>query len=219
MKQNNQTSWAARLRKLSALCLVLVAASSAWADNNLTIKPNIEAGKTGTIAISLNNETPYTAFQMEITLPKGLTIAKTGAMDIAADRKNLHQVPYNYDETTGVVRVAAYSFDGSDGNKVFNEKSGDLLNITLKATSEYKGGNIEVSGITFVDGNLKGVTEGFKVANADISQDGIVDTQDILQVVDKILDNEPYTAYADLSGDGTIDTQDILQIVDIIVNK
>jgi hypothetical protein len=156
---------------------------------------------------------------MEITLPKGLTIAKTGAMDIAADRKNLHQVPYNYDETTGVVRVAAYSFDGSDGNKVFNEKSGDLLNITLKATSEYKGGNIEVSGITFVDGNLKGVTEGFKVANADISQDGIVDTQDILQVVDKILDNEPYTAYADLSGDGTIDTQDILQIVDIIVNK
>lgn len=219
MKQNNQTSWAARLRKLSALCLVLVAASSAWADNNLTIKPNIEAGKTGTIAISLNNETPYTAFQMEITLPKGLTIAKTGAMDIAADRKNLHQVPYNLDEETGVVRVAAYSFDGSDGNKVFNEKSGDLLNITLKATSEYKGGNIEVSGITFVDGNLKGVTEGFKVANADISQDGIVDTQDILQVVDKILDNEPYTAYADLSGDGTIDTQDILQIVDIIVNK
>lgn len=218
MKQNNQSSWAARLRKLSALCLMLVAASSAWADNNLTIKPNIEAGKTGKIAISLDNETAYTAFQMEIKLPKGLTIAKTGAMDIAADRKNLHQVPYNLDEETGVVRVAAYSFDGNDGNKVFNEKSGNLLNITLTATDEFKGGNIEVSGITFVDANLNGVTGGFKVANADVNQDCLVDTQDALKAIGYYLEGQ-YVSSADVNADNAVDTQDALKIIGIYLSE
>ena len=217
MKQNNQPSWAARLRKLSALCLMLVATSSAWADNNMTIKPNIEAGKTGKIAISLDNKTPYTAFQMEITLPKGLVIAEKDAMEIAAERKNLHQVPYNLNKETGVVRVAAYSFDGSDGNKVFNGDSGNLLNITVTATDEFTGGNIEVKDITFVNSSLAGVTD-FKVANADVNNDCLVDTQDALKAIGYYL-GEQYVSAADVNGDNAVDTQDALKIIGIYLSE
>ena len=223
MKQNNQSSWAARLRKLSALCLMLVVASSAWADNkvdnNLVIKPRLEKGKTGKIAISLDNTTPYTAFQMEINLPAGLTIEPEGAIDIASARKNAHHVPYHYYPESGIVKVVAYSFDGTNGNEAFVGESGDLLTVTLTATEAYNGGEIEVINdekLVFVEmTNLTGVT-GFKVCNADVNFDGQVDTQDALKAIGYyVAVPRVYKSSADINGDGVVDTQDALKIVGI----
>lgn len=219
MKKNYQSSWAMRLRKISALCLMLVASANLWAADNLTIKPNIKAGQTSKIAISLDNKvTDYTAFQMDIKLPAGLSIA---GVEIVDERNDLHQVEFNQVvvNNADAYRVVAYSFNGSDGNKAFTGNSGNLLNISVTASNDFNGGNIEVLNQTFVvlDDNLTGVTD-FKVANADVNSDCVVDTQDALKAIGYYL-NEQYISAADVNGDNAVDTQDALKIIGIYLTS
>lgn len=219
MKKNYQSSWAMRLREISALCLMLVASANLWAADNLTIKPNIKAGQTSKIAISLDNKvTDYTAFQMDIKLPAGLSIA---GVEIVDERNDLHQVEFNQVvvNNADAYRVVAYSFNGSDGNKAFTGKSGNLLNISVTASNDFNGGNIEVLNQTFVvlDDNLTGVTD-FKVANADVNSDCVVDTQDALKAIGYYL-NEQYISAADVNGDNAVDTQDALKIIGIYLTS
>ena len=228
MKQNNQSSWAARLRKFSALCLMLLASANLWAANELTVKPNVKAGDTGTITIALDNATAYTAFQMDIKLPEGLSIADNGAMNIVSAVNADHQLKYN--KVDGVIKVAAFSFDGaSNGNEAFKE-SGDLLIIDVTADANYKPADVEISNIKFVTYSELTLVETFTVVNeqgeellmGDVNSDGVVDTQDALLIIDKWIgvDNENFNASAaDLNSDNLIDTQDALIVIDIWINK
>lgn len=225
MKQNNLSSWAARLRKISALCLMLVASTNLWADNKLTIKPDIKAGQTGKITIALDNATDYTAFQMEIKLPEGLSIESSGAMEIVSAVNADHQVAYN--TVDGVTKVAAYSFDGaSNGNEAF-KATGDFLIITVTADADYTPADVQIENIIFVtQSDLSAVTD-FEVETeaglmGDVNGDGKVDTQDALLIIDKWIgvDNENFNAsVADLNNDNKIDTQDALIVIDIWINK
>jgi hypothetical protein len=227
MKQNNQSSWAARLRGISALCLALMVSAGAWAADKLTITPNIKAGETGTIAISLDNETAYTAFQMEITLPDKLSIEEEGAIVIASERANLHQVKYN--AVDGVVRVAAFSFDGSDGNKAFNGNEGDLLIITVTAAADYTPADVTISDIIFVTeadlAAVKDITAEMAEEDGlmgDVDGDGSVTVLDGLAIIDYYLKKNPTpfnVAVADLDQDGAITVLDGLAAIDIYLKK
>jgi hypothetical protein len=238
MKQNNQSSWAARLRGIVALSLMLLVSAGTMAADKLTIKPDIKAGADkGTITISLDNETSYTAFQMEITLPAGLTIEKQtndySAMSIVTERNNAHQVLYNQLES-GVIKVAAFSFDGTTGNEPFTGNSGDLLVIEVNVASNYTPADVDIQDIKFVrlskvaEENLTAVTD-FEVVNeqgglmGDVNGDGKVDTADAVKVIYKFL-GLPMTgtfdeSVADVNNDGKIDTGDAVQIIFIFINN
>ena len=225
MKQNNQSSWAARLRKISALCLMLVASTNLWADNKLTIKPDIKAGQTGTITIALDNATDYTAFQMDIKLPAGLSIESTGAMEIVSAVDADHNVAYN--TVDGVTKVAAYSFDGvSSGNEAF-KASGDFLIITVTADADYTPADVQIDNIIFVtQSDLAAVTD-FEVETeaglmGDVDGNGKVDTNDAILVIKYFLGQNPENfnaAVADLTGEGKIDTNDAIAIIKIFLNN
>ena len=205
---------------------MLVASTNLWAADKLTITPDVKAGQTGTITIALDNATDYTAFQMDIKLPAGLSIESSGAMQIVSAVDADHNLAYN--TVDGVTKVVAYSFDGaSNGNEAF-KASGDLLVITVTAASDYEPADVEVSDITFVTyGALEAVTnftvvneQGVEILLGDVNSDGTVNTQDILLIVDKILgvENPSFNPVAaDLNIDGEINTQDILLVVDIIL--
>lgn len=224
MKQNNQSSWAARLRGISALCLMLLVSAGAWAANELTVKPDIKAGETGTITIALDNATDYTAFQMDITLPEGLSIADEGAMEIVSAVNADHHVAYN--EVNGVIKVAAYSFDGdSNGNEAF-KATGDILVITVSAAANYEPADVKISDIKFVKFSDLALVETFTVINeqgeevllGDVNGDGVVDTQDALKAIGYYL-TDTYVAAADLNGDNVVDTQDALKIIGIYLTS
>lgn len=230
MKQNNQSSWAARLRKFSALCLMLMISAGAWAANELTVKPNIKAGETtGTIIIALDNATDYTAFQMDIKLPTGLSLAnENDAMEIISEVNANHQVKYN--TVNGIVKVAAFSFDGaSSGNEAF-KASGDMLVINVAVDASYKHDDVEISEIKFVTFSDLALVETFTVVNeqgeellmGDVNGDNSIDTQDALLIIDKFLGvaNANFNEkVADLNNDGAIDTQDALLVIDIFLNN
>lgn len=225
MKQNNQSSWAARLRKISALCLMLVASTNLWADNKLTIKPDIKAGQTGKITIALDNAKDYTAFQMDIKLPAGLSIESTGAMEIVSAVDADHNVAYN--TVDGVTKVAAYSFDGvSSGNEAF-KASGDFLIITVTADADYTPADVQIDNIIFVtQSDLAAVTD-FEVETeaglmGDVDGNGKVDTNDAILVIKYFLGQNPENfnaAVADLTGEGKIDTNDAIAIIKIFLNN
>ncbi len=242
MKQNNQTSWAARLRKISALCLALMASASVWATETLTIKPDIKAGETGKVTIALDNAEPFTAFQMQLTLPAGLSMAFTGAMEIVSTVSADHNVDYNYNPVDNVVTIAAYSFDGaSSGNNAFNA-SGDLLIITVTADASYAGGEFVINQETdekapnydkrlifITAGELEAFTDftieteaGEEILPGDVNGDGSVDMKDALAVIQYYVGKNPENfnaAVADLVAEfGVIDMKDALAIVKIYAN-
>ena len=225
MKQNNLSSWAARLRKISALCLMLVASTNLWADNKLTIKPDIKAGQTGKITIALDNATDYTAFQMEIKLPEGLSIESSGAMEIVSAVNADHQVAHN--TVDGVTKVAAYSFDGaSNGNEAF-KATGDFLIITVTADADYTPADVQIENIIFVtQSDLSAVTD-FEVETeaglmGDVDGDGSVTVLDGLAIIDYYLKKNPSPfnlAVADMDSDGAITVLDGLAAIDVYLKK
>lgn len=147
MKQNNQSSWAARLRKLSALCLALVASANLWAADKVTavVKP----GETQQLAILLKNAQDYTAFQMTIKLPDGLEFASN---PVLTDRKDAsHKLEFNKADAS-TLKLAAYSYDKDQnkGNEAISGDHGDLVLINVTATKDYVAKNIQLSDVVFV---------------------------------------------------------------------
>ncbi len=221
MKQNNQCSWAARLRKFSALCLVLVATSNAWADDQVTafVKP----GETKQLAIQLKNATDYTAFQMTIKLPTGLVFAD--ANPVLTDRKDAsHKLEFNKEDAS-TMKVVSYSYEGNTGNEAFSGNAGDLLIINVTAADDYVAKNIAFSDVIFVEkSGLSGVDIDTHVAGllGDVNMDTFIDAQDaslIQQNVAKMIANDDPNyeiIVADVNSDGAVDAQDASLIKEFV---
>ena len=98
---------------------------------------------TGRIAISLDNFRDYTAFQLDVTLPEGMTIVSKELSSRAADSHNL----WSRRQQDGSVRFLASSVTGD----IFSGAQGDVLYINVKMEPSYKGGEIQVNNILFSD--------------------------------------------------------------------
>ena len=92
---------------------------------------SITVGETKTISIELNNDESFAAFQMDLMLPEGITIANVnGIKGIALDenRKDAsHSFAFN--NIAGGVRLVAYSLD----NATFSGTSGAVVNVVVTA--------------------------------------------------------------------------------------
>lgn len=227
MKQNRLNSWASRLRSMVALSLMLFVSANAMADDKLIVKSNVKAGESGQIAISLDNETAFTAFQVEVVLPEGLTLASSDAVSLSTDRKDAsHQVAYNEVET-GKVRIVVYSFDGTKGNEAFTGNSGDLLLINVTASSSYDASSdVTLNEPLFVSkSSLEGLELPYENEHGilgDVNGDGVVDMKDALKVIQYYVGNNPSdfnAAVADLNGDGEYDMKDAIAIVKIYTSN
>ena len=59
---------------------------------------------------------------------------------------------------------------------------------------------------------------GFNIIG-DINEDGLINVIDVLNIVNSILNSEPYLQNYDLNNDGIIDVLDIINIVNIILDN
>lgn len=222
MKQNNQTSWAARLRKFSALCLALVATANVWAADKVTafVKP----GETKQLAVQLNNASAkYTAFQMTIKLPTGLQFAASDPVLVNNRKDASHKLECNKVDAS-TIKVVSYSYDGTTGNQLFKGESGDLLVINVTAADTYVPKNIEFSDVIFVKESLdgEGITPHVAGLLGDVNMDTAIDAQDaslVQQNVAKMIanDNPKYEiVVADVNSDGAVDAQDASLIKEFV---
>ena len=113
--------------------------------NRLTASElNIHAGESQTITLALDNATEFTAFQMQMTLPEGLTIEQARLSDRAGSHSLL------VGNADGTTRLLGFSV----GNDVIEGNDGVLLEVTLKAEGNFDAYSaVKLSDMVFVEPN------------------------------------------------------------------
>lgn len=97
-----------------------------------------------TVGISLTNPTAYTAFQMDVTLPMGVSLEKAQLTGRGTDSHHL-----SISQTgEGRYRIVGVSLQ----NEALNGNAGNLLNMILKGNSQASG-TIALNNIVFVTPN------------------------------------------------------------------
>ena len=105
----------------------------------------IAEGETRQIAIMLNNNAAFSAFQADIYLPEGLEFVEATLSDRKADHSLASRV-----RVDGSVRLLSYSL----GVNAFAGSEGELVYLTVKATDNFVGDfQIEIDNIIFVQPN------------------------------------------------------------------
>ncbi len=113
--------------------------------NRLTASElNIHAGESQTVMLALDNATEFTAFQMQMTLPEGLTIEQARL----SDRAGSHSLLVN--NADGTTRLLGFSA----GNDVIEGNDGVLVEVTLKAEGNFDAYSaVKLSDMVFVETN------------------------------------------------------------------
>ena len=102
----------------------------------------IAEGETRQIAIMLNNNAAFSAFQADIFLPEGLEFVEATLSDRKADHSLASRV-----RVDGSVRLLSYSL----GVNAFAGSEGELVYMTVKATDNFVGDfQIQLDNIIFV---------------------------------------------------------------------
>lgn len=114
-----------------------------------------QEGNRQRIAISLNNWRQYTAFQMDIKLPKGMTLVGQELSDRANGQQILTGTP------NGKNRIVAYTMDKA----AFSGNEGAVLYIDVETTEDFRGGEIEYTNIVF--GTTESVGVRFYIGNSE----------------------------------------------------
>lgn len=114
---------------------------------SLAMTTNSVANGKQRIAVNLTNVSDYTAFQMDVVLPNGMTIVGAELSDRAGESHKF----YTRNQMDGSVRMLASSVKG----ETFSGNEGAVLYIDVETTSEYMGGNVELLNILFSDVNAQ----------------------------------------------------------------
>lgn len=212
------------MKKIFLLMFAAAAALGSWAQTN-ALSATVSGDK---LTVSLDNETSYVAFQMDIALPEGVTVDATGAIQLnearldkkatvsvaGADNSDF-TVAYNV-ITGNVLRVVAYNLE----NRQIVGQTGDLFTVTLQGYTE---GDIDIDNVKFVTKELLAeealnavkAEEGSAFDPYDVNKDTSVDTVDAMLVLNCYLNNDPYNKLYDINNDDTVDTVDAM----LILNK
>ena len=115
----------------TAALFSILAASAA---NVVTVSDvTLTKGRTGTISVAMENDKPYTAFQMKLNLPQGITlvsVTKGARMD---ESHSLSCQP-----ATGMIACL------STVNALFTGNSGELFTITVSVSDDFRHGTAHV---------------------------------------------------------------------------
>ena len=119
--------------KLMIMAVLLTVVGRTQADNLKVANVEMKAGETKEIAIELNNPSKqYAAFQFDLVLPDGISIAKNDKGKLIAnldtDRKDDHTLTVS-DVGSNTYRFLTFSMTNAE----FYETSGALVKLTLQA--------------------------------------------------------------------------------------
>ena len=191
-------------------------------------------GKTVAVGIGLTNkDTDLTAYQFDLTLPAGFTLAMDG-------KKYQVTKTARYEDDGQTLNVSAV--EGSDrtyrfvsfslSNSVITETSGAILNAIVEVADNVEPGSYEalLSAIVFTkaDGTqvkLNNVKFNFVVSSVtkgDTNDDGDINVSDIVEIVNCIMGKPSakfVKAAADMNGDGDVNVTDIVMVVNSIMGS
>ena len=189
-------------------------------------------GKSVSVDIDLKNKaTDLSAYQFDLTLPAGFTLAMNG-------KKYQVTKTARYEDDGQTLNVSAvegkertYRFVSfSLSNSVITETSGAILNAIIEVADNVEPGTYgaHITAITFTkaDGTqLKLNDTKFNITVnsitlGDVNGDGEVNVADIVEIVNYIMEKPSAIfrqAAADVNGDNEVNVADIVQVVNMIL--
>ena len=141
--------------KLLMTALLLIIAGRAFADNLTLESISMKAGETKQAAISLTNpDKQYVAFQFDLVLPDGVTVATNnkGKLMASLDAERMDDHTLNISDMGGnTYRLLAFSMSNAE----FYGQSGALVHVTLKAdeSASLGGKKVMLKSQVFTDSN------------------------------------------------------------------
>ena len=205
--------------------IVLFAALSAIANDRLYIKDfEIVADEAKTIALILDNDTAYSAFQTDIYLSNGLEIEQEDGeyiIDLNTERTAKSHVVSTYKRDDGAIRI----FVTSQNLATFKGNGGDIAYIQIKATNSFPGSGTvslknsiaaEADATRHILADCTAKAGELSTLKGDVNGDGEVNIADINVIIDIILSGRSDPS-GDVNGDGEVNIADINVVIDIIL--
>lgn len=193
---------------------------------------SIYQGYTANLEVKLVNENTFTAYQFDLVLPEGITLATddNGKYMVAkSDRysDNTQQVKVEkHDNNT--YRIMSYSMQ----NGIIYGNDGVILTITLKADEEITVGNAnaEIRDIVLTlpdETKIKTKPIAFSIGvkrrlKGDADGDGEIDVTDIVAMINYIM-GQPSEKFvmsaADINDDGEVDIFDVMMAINLVMSQ
>ncbi len=212
--------------KKTLLLLALCAGSLLSANAEDRVSALVKPGDVKQLAIQLKNDVDYTAFQMKIALPEGVTFA--GDPVLSDVRKDAHQIHFNKAEDNKSMTVVVFSYDETGepatGNLAFKNNKGPVVLVDVTVDGAFK--TADVSGITVSDlefvkkDNLEGTTLPTTIGKlGDVDGTGVINTTDASLILMKLAGKPMPTTVSynddaeDVDCDGTVKTVDATEVL------
>ena len=152
------------MKKLFTMLGVLLCGTMAYAQSEvITIEDvNMKPGTSETLYVKINEPTKYTAFQLDLKLPKGVKVDGVGMGGAGSEASTRELKNACIDEANNTYRFLAYDME--------NTKLGEntSLKITLNAAEDAESGTASGTGILFVDPEGESTTQETASANVNV---------------------------------------------------
>ncbi len=193
-------------------------------DNTLAISDaDAYVGKQIVLPIDMNNVASIQAFQFDLYLPEGVTIAKDGDNEYMVELTSRAAKSHSISAQTrpdGAIRMVCTSMSGA----TFKGNEGAIMNITLHVAPDMAEGDydIEIKKIELSDGtpynpaDIKATLTVKAYTPGDVDGTGTVSVNDAVCIINYIL-GSPIEGFieaaADLDGNGVITVNDVVILI------
>lgn len=206
---------------ITAMVAINLVAANRFYLPDFTIAP----GETMQVAMILENDAPFTAFQTDLMLPQGLSVAKDDGEYLfdLTKRNASDQTIISKLRDDGALRMVSFCMSV----KPYSGNSGSIVVINLVADHDFTGPatvGLKFSFFTTVDGeqfilpqescNVQLLTQQIK---GDTNGDEKVSIGDVTHLIDYLLagcQSSFHTENADMNNDGSVSIADVTGIID-----
>jgi hypothetical protein len=217
------------MKKLVIVVITVMTALNVAAANRFYLPDfTIAAGETMQVAMILENDEPFTAFQTDLMLPPGLSVVQDeGEYLFDLTKRNASdQTIISKLRDDGALRMVSFCMSV----RPYSGNSGSIVIINLHADENFNGPatiGLKFSFFTTVDGvqfilqqescNVQLLAQRFK---GDANGDGHVSISDITFLIDYLLaecQSSFHTENADVNEDGNVSISDVTALIDLLL--
>ena len=219
------------MRKTIALLVAALVTIAATAANRLYLPDfTICPGETVLVALILENDEQFTAFQTDLILPEGITVVQEDdeyLFELSGRKASDHTIVSKMRED-GALRMVSFSI----GVKPYSGNNGALVIIPFTAADDFTGpATIKLKNSRLA--NLEG--EEFVLAGesshviqleeqilGDVNGDGAVNVTDVTQLISYVANgctSSVHIENADLINDGNINVSDVTSLINRIIQS
>lgn len=219
------------MRRIISILLVVAAALQVAATDRIYIEDfSINPGETKAVSILLDNEVEYSAFQADLYLPAGLSVAQDAGDYLIelTDRKGRDHTISSKLLADGGIRIMSYS----TSLKVYSGNSGALVTLSISADEAFMAPvTMSLNNILFTTplgeevafaNETCEVTLPAVVKPGDVNGDDRINISDVTALIDFLLsddDSHINRENSDVNGDGKINISDVTSLIDILLTQ